>query len=65
MEDKKRKNEYLHFSSRNDHFLCKKCFKTPKLQIDEINQNFIVQCCQKDNGKSLIDIKLLKKDMNL
>ena len=62
MEDKKRKNEYLHFSSRNDHFLCKKCFKTPKLQIDEINQNFIVQCCQKDNGKSLIDLKILKED---
>ena len=60
MEDKKQKNEFLHFSSRNDHFLCKKCYKTPKLQIDEINQNFIVQCCQKENGK--IDIKLLKED---
>ena len=55
-------DEFLHFSYINDHFLCNNCKKTPKLQIDEINQNFIVQCCQKDNGKSLIDIKLLKKE---
>ena len=55
-------DEFLHFSYINDHFLCNNCKKTPKLQIDEINQNFIVQCCQKDNGKSLIDINLLKKE---
>ena len=50
----------LPFSCKNDHFLCNKCYKAPKLQIDENNENFIVQCHQKDNGKTYTNIQNLK-----
>lgn len=52
----------LPFSYKNDHFLCKICHKAPKLQIDEINKKFIVQCHQNDNEKKLLEIQNLKED---
>ena len=52
----------LPFSCKNDHFLCNECKKAPKLQIDENNKKFIVQCHQKDNGKTYTDIQNLKQN---
>ena len=49
----------LPFSCKNDHFLCNKCHKAPKLQIDD-NEKFIVQCHQEDNGKTYTNIQNLK-----
>ena len=49
----------LRFSCKNDHFLCNKCHKAPKLQIDA-NEKFIVQCHQEDNGKTYTNIQNLK-----
>ena len=62
MEEDENDNSFnlLPFSCKNDHFLCKGCHKAPKLQIDENNENFIVQCHQEDNGKTYTNIQNLK-----
>ena len=61
-EDNDKNINLLPFSYKNDHFLCKICKKAPKLQIDEINKKFIVQCHQNDNEKKLLEIQNLKED---
>ena len=61
-EDNDNNINLLPFSYKNDHFLCKICKKAPKLQIDEINKKFIVQCHQNDNEKKLLEIQNLKED---
>ena len=61
-EDNDKNINLLPFSYINDHFLCKICKKAPKLQIDEINKKFIVQCHQNDNEKKLLEIQNLKED---
>ena len=61
-EDNDKNINLLPFSYKNDHFLCKICHKAPKLQIDEINKKFIVQCHQNDNEKKLLEIQNLKED---
>ncbi len=61
-EDNDNNINLLPYSYKNDHFLCKICKKAPKLQIDEINKKFIVQCHQNDNEKKLLEIQNLKED---
>ena len=57
----KKKFDLIKISCKNDHFLCKHCSSAPKLQIPE-TKKFIVQCCQKDNKKTYIDLQNLKEN---